>query len=393
MPEKADRPPMLAVEDLVKDFPSVRALDHVSLAFREGEVHGIVGENGAGKTTLMKILSGLYRPTEGRLIYEGQPVSVPTPAAANRLGIAMVHQDLTLVDELSVADNVFLGRELSKWGFVNRSETRRQTRRLLDRLGAEIEPGAKVGALSIAQQQMVEVARALSCEASVIIMDEPTAVLARPEAEKLFDLIARLKSQSVTVLYISHILPEVLRICDRITVLRDGQVVTTLSGDELGEGAAGEEELALLMVGRPMADHFPTRPQRGEEVVLNVQNLSVGERVRDVSFRVRAGEILGFAGLVGAGRTEMGEAIAGLRGRTAGRVLVDGVPLQPGRPREAVRSGLAYLPEDRRRCGLLTGRTVLENITIVSLRRYAHPLISPRAELRAAQREIRLGSR
>ncbi len=374
---------ILAVENLTKDFPAVRAVDHVSLSFRRGEVHGIVGENGAGKSTLMKIISGLYQPSAGRLVYGGRTVTATDPAHALRLGVAMVHQELNLVDTLSVADNVFLGREIAAFGFVNRKESIRQARRHLARVGSETDPALKVGSLSIAQRQLVEVAKALSCDAGVLIMDEPTAVLARPEAERLFGLIGRLRAQGVTVLYISHILPEVLRICDRITVMRDGRVVTTLERAEAGDGPKAEARLASLMVGRPMADHFPARSEPGRERVLTVSGLSVEGRVRDVSFEVRGGEVLGFAGLVGAGRTEMAEAIAGLRRRSAGRVAIEGAELAPDRPAEAVRRGLAYLSEDRRGRGLLMGRSVVENVTIVSLKRYAAPFISRRAELQA----------
>jgi len=383
-----DEQTALAVEHLTRDFPSVRALDGVSLAFRRGEVHGVVGENGAGKSTLMKVISGLYRPTSGRLLYGGREVTPSGPADALRLGVAMVHQELNLVDELTVADNIFLGRERTRFGLISRRRSERRARALLRRVGADFEPGVRLKRLSIAQQQMVEIAKALSCDASVLIMDEPTAVLARPEAERLFELIGRLKAEGVTVLYISHLLPEVLRICDRTTVMRDGRVVTTLEGAEIGQGDAAEARLASLMVGRPMSDHFPERPQRGEVVALTVRDLTVPGAVHGVSFEVRAGEVLGFAGLVGAGRTEMAEAVAGLRRRTGGEVLVRGAEVPAGRPREAVARGLAYLSEDRRGRGLITGRSVAENLTIVSLARYCHPLLSRDAELAAVRAQV-----
>jgi ribose transport system ATP-binding protein len=380
--------PVLTVEDLTKDFPPVRALDGVSLSFARGEVHGIVGENGAGKSTLMKIVSGVYQPTAGRLFYDGREAAVGGPADALRLGVAMVHQELNLVGELSAADNVFLGRELTRFGLVDGRRTARRAGELLRRIGSGLDPRTKVRSLSIAEQQMVEIAKALSCEASVLIMDEPTAVLARPDAERLFALIARLKAEGVTVLYISHLLPEVLRICDRVTVLRDGKVVATLAREELGEGPRAEARLASLMVGRPMADHFPTPAEPRREVVLSVRGLTVPRRVRGVSFRLRAGEVLGFAGLVGAGRTETAEAVAGLRHRSGGRVTVGGTELAPARPQQAVAAGLAYLSEDRRGRGLLMQRSIAENITLISLRRYARPFISRRAELDAVQAHV-----
>ncbi len=384
----AQQQTILAVENLTKDFPAVRAVDGVSLGFRRGEVHGIVGENGAGKSTLMKIISGVYRPSAGRLTYGGRAVTATDPAHALRLGVAMVHQELNLVDTLSVADNVFLGREMTTFCFINRKESIHEARRHLARVGSAIDPAREMGSLSIAQRQMVEIAKALSCNASVLIMDEPTAVLARPEAERLFELIGRLRSQGVTVLYISHILPEVLRICDRITVMRDGKVVTTLERAKFGDGPSAEARLASLMVGRPMADHFPDRAAPQDATVLTVEGLSVQGRVRNVSFEVRAGEVLGFAGLVGAGRTEMAEAVAGLRPRAAGRVTIEGAELRPDQPAQAVRRGLAYLSEDRRGRGLLMGRSVVENVTIVSLKRYAKPFISRRAELAATRAHV-----
>ncbi len=383
-----DTPPALAVENLVKDFPAARALDDVSLAFEAGEVHGIVGENGAGKTTLMSVIGGIYQPTAGRLLRGGEAVTIPDPAHAMRLGIAMVHQELNLVDELSAADNIFLGRELGRFGFVDGRATIQKAGELLERVGSAVDPTVRVRALSVAQQQMVEIARSLSCDASVLIMDEPTAMLAHPEAERLFELIARVRSQGVTVLYISHILPEVLRLCDRITVMRDGKVVRTLDRGDVGEGKQAEGRLASLMVGRPMADHFPARGEPAAATALSVRDLSVPGCVRGVSLDVRAGEVLGFAGLVGAGRTEMAEAVAGLRRRSAGTVAVHGARLEPDRPGDAVEKGLAYLSEDRQGRGLIMGRSVAENITIVSLRRYARPLISRKAELAAVRHHV-----
>lgn len=387
-PERTDERPLLAVEGLTRDFAVVRALHEVSLAFRRGEVHGIVGENGAGKSTLVKVISGLYRPTAGRILHRGEEVRVSDPADALERGIAMVHQELNLVDTLSAADNIFLGREPSRRGLIDRRATIKGAGEALERVGAEFHPATPVGDLSVAQKQMVEVARALNCEAQLLILDEPTAVLPGPDAERLFHLIEGLSDEGVAVLYISHRLPEVLRICDRITVLRDGSVVETLERDQVGEGGATEEKLARLMVGRPMADHFARPEPAGQETVLQVEDLAAEGGVGGVSFEVRAGEILGFAGLVGAGRTETAEAIAGLRKRRDGTVRVGGEPVPPDRPREAVRRGIAYLSEDRRGRGLVTGRSVAENITLVSLPRYCHPFLSRKQEMEAAQTQV-----
>jgi len=376
--------PILAARDLTKDFPAVRALDRVSLSFNPGEVHGIVGENGAGKSTLMKTIAGLYEPTAGSVVLRGRCVRVAGAAHAMRLGISMVHQELNLVDELTVADNIFLGRERTRRGLVDRKRTAAEARALLARVGCEVDPGAKVKTLSVAARQMVEIAKGLSFEAAVLILDEPTAVLTAPETARLFGLIARLRSGGAAVLYISHLLPEVLEICDRVTVMRDGRVVRTLDRADVGRGPEAEAMLGSLMVGREMGDHFPRRGARGDRTVLSVRGLSAGGAVRDVSFDVRAGEVLGFAGLVGAGRTEAAEAVVGLRPRAAGTVTVDGAEVAPD-VHDAVRRGLAYLSEDRAGRGLFLGRSVIENVTIASLRRYARGFIR-----RAAEREATL---
>jgi ribose transport system ATP-binding protein len=381
--------PLLAVEGLTKDFPPLRALDGVSLGFAGGEVHALIGENGAGKTTLARILSGLLAPTSGRVLFRGERVSLPGPAAALRLGIALVHQELNLVDELPVADNLFLGREFTRWGLIKRRRTLDAARGLLDRVGVQLDPAAMLRSLSLAQQQMVEVAKALGHAATVLILDEPTAMLTEREAARLFELIAQLKQRGMAVLYISHRLAEVLAICDRITVLRDGRVVRTLSRAEAGSGPAAEAQLAALMVGRTLSEQFPARIPARDETVLTVRGLSAGERVRDVSFEVRAGEILGFAGLVGAGRTEMALALCGLRPRSAGRVELKGRLLAPANAREAMAGGLAYLTEDRRARGLFLDRSIAENVTISALPRYARLLLDRAAEQDAVAAQAR----
>lgn len=363
-------------------FPAVRALHRVSLALRAGEVHGLVGENGAGKSTLMRILSGLQIPTSGDLLIDGQPVEIRSPADALKHGIAMIHQELNLVDELSVADNIFLGREWTRMGFVDRRRTVEAAREVLQSFGCTIDPKARTGSLSIAQQQLVEIAKALSQNARLLIMDEPTAVLTAAESRKLFDLIADLRQRGITVVYISHILPEVLSICDRITVLRDGEVVTTLEPERVKQTT--ELQLAGLMVGRQLADHYPPRPSGSDEVVLRVEHLSVPGLVENVSFEVRRGEILGFAGLVGAGRTEMAEAIVGLRRRSGGVIRLFGREVAIRDVRDAVKLGMAYLSEDRKAAGLTLGMSIVHNTTLVSLKKYSRGVIDRRAEVRSA---------
>jgi ribose transport system ATP-binding protein len=383
-----DRQPVLSVSAVTRDFGAVRALEGVSLDFLPGEVHGLVGENGAGKSTLMRILAGVDQPTGGRVLHRGRPARLSSPADANRLGITMVHQELNLVDELSAADNIFLGREPMRLGLMDRASMESRAGELLRRVGSDVSPRDKVGRLSVARRQMVEIAKALSFDARVLILDEPTAVLARRDVRRLLDLVRRLRNEGVTVVYISHLLDEVIALCDRISVLRDGKLVRTLaSADGLTEGA-----LASMMVGRQMADHFPPRPAVSSEVVLSVRNLRAGRWAQDVSFDVRRGEILGLAGLVGAGRTETAEALMGLRRRDGGQVRLLGRPIRPAHPRDAVDAGMAYLSEDRRGRGLVIGRPIRENLTLAALRNYTRGLIWPGRERTAAAELIaRLG--
>ncbi len=374
------------VTRLTKEFPGIRALDSVSLAIRRAEVHGIVGENGAGKSTLMKILSGIEQPTAGSILLDGTPVTIVSAHAADRLGIAMIHQELNLVDELSVADNIFLGRERTRWRLVHDRSQHTTARELLKRVGCDIDPGRVVKSLSIAQQQLVEIAKALASQARLLIMDEPTAVLSERETTALLELIAQLKRQGVTILYISHHLSEVLAVCDRVTVMRDGRIVRTLDAK-----AASESELARLMVGRPLGDYYPRRVPAMDDVLLRVRDLGSAAApvtLQSVSFEVRQGEILGFAGLIGAGRTEMGEAIVGLWRRRAGTIEIDGRMIEPRSPRDAVQHGVAYLSEDRKGRGLTIDMGVTENTTLVSLKRYCRPLIRCRAEDAAARRHV-----
>ena len=378
--------PIVIVEHLCKRFGPVRALDDVSLDLRPGEVHAIVGENGAGKSTLMKILSGVEVPDEGRIVIGGCPVNLRHPVDAQRRGISMIHQELNLVDDLSVADNIFLGREPSIFGWVRRGSTMDAATKLLRLVECDVPPTAKVKSLSVAERQMVEIAKAISGNASVLIMDEPTAVLSRREVTALFRLIQRLKNADVAVVYISHILSEVLEICDRVTIMRDGSVVETI--DSAPAYLLGERGLASRMVGRPMADHFPQRLPPQQEVALFVRGLSVPGKVFDVSFDVHEGEILGFAGLVGAGRTEMAEAICGLRPHRCEELLIDGQPVRIRNVKDAVRHGLAYLSEDRKGTGLTLGMSIMQNTTLISLKRYARPLINRRAETAATQRLV-----
>ncbi len=371
--EQSAQIPLLQIDGLSKRFPGAIALADVSLSIHAGQVHGLVGENGAGKSTLMKVLAGIERGDSGRVVLSGKPVAFENPADAQASGIAMIHQETNLVDDLTVAENIFLGREPTRWGFVNRRRLHEAARGLLKQVDAGFGPAVKVRTLSIAERQLVEIAKAISFDARLLIMDEPTAVLTSHETQALFELIGRLKDRGVTIIYISHLLPEVLRLCDKIIVMRDGRVTTTL--DEKQVPATTEQELAGLMVGRPLADHFPTRSAAGQGHALEVRDLSVAGCVYNVSFVVRRGEIIGFAGLIGAGRTEMAEAIMGLRQRSSGVVMVDGKGVDIRSARDAVRAGIGYLSEDRKGTGLHLAMSVAANVTMLSLARYCRPLI------------------
>ena len=375
--------PTLATDGISKHFGVVCALDDVNIQLLPGQVHGIVGENGAGKSTLMKILSGVEQPDSGRVLVRGEPVELRHPVDAQRLGISMIHQELNLIEDLSVADNIFLGREKTSAGWIKESATRAAAGRLLASVGCNVPPGTLVRSLSIAQKQMVEIAKAVSTNASVLIMDEPTAVLSGRETAALFGLIARLRSDGVAIVYISHILPEVLKMCDQVTVMRDGKVVQTMDAATLQQ--IGERGLASKMVGRPIADHFPKRESPGDKIAIEVRGLSVPGVVNEISFTVGRGEILGFAGLIGAGRTEMAEAICGLRHKSAGEIIVDGKPVIIRNVEDAVRCGLAYLSEDRKGTGLTLGMSIAQNTTLASLKTW---WIRRRAEAEITRRRV-----
>ncbi|AIE86088.1 sugar ABC transporter ATP-binding protein [Fimbriimonas ginsengisoli] len=367
--------PILEVRGLTKTFPAVKALDGVDLSVLPGEVHGIVGENGAGKSTLMKILSGIYPPSSGELFFEGAPTAIRNPAAAIRMGIAMIHQELNLVDELSVADNLFLGQERTKAGRIDRGRTRLEADDLLAQVKAGFPSEARVGDLSIAGKQLVEIAKALSYKAKVIIMDEPTAVLSEAESSALFSLMSRLKQDGVAILFISHHLREVREHCDRITVLRDGRLVATFHADAATEGA-----IARMMVGRELADLFPPKSVPSAGTVLKVTGLRLVRSAPPFDLEIRAGEIVGLAGLVGSGRTEVAEAIVGLRPKVGGEIEVGGQAVSIRRPIDAMRCGLAYVSEDRKERGLVLGMDTVQNVTLANLRRYAHPVVRKKEE-------------
>lgn len=364
-----------------KDFGAGLVLDDVSFSVEAGEIHALIGENGAGKSTLMKILGGYLPPTGGHITLDGEVTHFRDQRAAEEAGIVLIHQELNLVEDLSAADNIFLGRERRRGPFLAEDVMRREARALLDRVGLAIDPGVKVKQLIVAQKQLLEIAKALSRNARLLIMDEPTASLTPSEVERLFELIRDLNGRGVTVLYISHKLDEVTALAHRVTVLRDGRYVTTVDGP-----GTGRHQLANLMVGREMADMFPEKhPSPRDEVVLEATDVRVPGWASGVSFELRAGEILGFAGLVGAGRTELFEGLLGLRRRSAGQLRLNGHRLELRHPADAVRAGIVYLSEDRKGKGLHTRLPLAPNLTLMALRRYATPLLHPERERRALE--------
>ncbi|OPG01269.1 sugar ABC transporter ATP-binding protein [Microbispora sp. GKU 823] len=356
---------------IVKQFPGVRALNGVDLDVRAGEVHCLLGQNGAGKSTLIKTLAGAHQPDEGTIVFDGTEVRLAGPTAAIRLGISTIYQELDLVDGLSVAENVFLGHEPARLGFVSRGEANRITRELLAGLGhGEIRPTTEVGRLSPAAKQVVSMARALSYDTRLIVMDEPSAALAHDEVTNLFRIIRELTAQGVAVIYISHRLEEIREIGDRVTVLKDGRTVAV----GLPAKDTPTSQVVALMTGREVEHVFPPRPRPGSHddrpEILRVEKLTVPGRVTDVSFTVRAGEIVGLAGLVGSGRSEIIEAIYGAR-RAEGRVVLNGAPVRGGSPSRAVRAGMGLAPEERKAQALLLDQSVMRNISLSSLDRYA----------------------
>jgi ribose transport system ATP-binding protein len=358
---------VLSVRGASKSFPGVQALQGVDLDVVGGEVHAIVGENGAGKSTLMKILAGIYQPDAGSIALDGQPIDIDGPRRAMALGIAMIHQELNLAPNLSVAENIFLGRAPTRGGLIDWRRLDRQARALLGRLGIDLEVRDIVEDLSVARQQMVEIAKALSLEARVIIMDEPTSALTERETATLFGIIGRLKAEGVAVVYISHRLDEIFRVADRVTVLRDGRLV---GGAPIAETTPGQ--LIGLMVGRELTALFPKSAVEPGPPVLEVRHLSRAGVLHDISFAVRRGEILGLAGLVGAGRTELARALFGADALDGGEIMLDGRHVTIRGPRDAIRHGLGFVTEDRQLHGLVLGMSVRENATLASLPRLTH---------------------
>ena len=356
---------VLEMRDIVKRYPGVLAVDHGQLTLRPGEVHCLVGENGAGKSTLMKVLAGAIPMDSGEIRLSGEPVSVTSPHHAQQLGISMIYQEFNLSPFLSVAENIFLGREprLGKTPFINWSTMYRDAREILGRVRTDLDVRKPVNECSVAQQQIVEIAKALSFSSKVIVMDEPSATLTDHELKALFDLIRGLKKDGIGMIYISHRLEEIFEIGDRVTVMRDGQYIGTKEVSEVHR-----EDLIHMMVGRELKDEYPKEGcARGEEVLL-VEGLGIDGAFQDVSFSLHKGEIMGLTGLVGAGRTEVARAIFGADKLHAGQIFLDGRPITVTSPQDAIRQGIGLLTEDRKTQGLVLGMSVRENTTLANLK-------------------------
>ncbi|TDB60420.1 sugar ABC transporter ATP-binding protein [Arundinibacter roseus] len=359
---------ILQVSNLHKSFGGIKALDGVQLSLQRGEVLALMGENGAGKSTLMKILIGLESADSGEILFEGKPLKSSNVKQTLDRGISMIHQEILMVPELTVAENIFLGRETTRWlpGWVDDRHMYHQTDLLLAELGLTLSARTKMKYLSVAERQMVEIAKAISNNARIIIMDEPTSALSDKEVTTLFRIIRDLKAQGVAIIYISHKMEEIAQVADTITVLRDGRYIATKPAAELDK-----ESLIALMVGRQIDQLFPEATTQKGETVLSVRNLSRAGAFSDISFDIRAGEVLGLAGLMGAGRTEVARVIYGLDAATAGEIFLKGQKVAVHSPQDAIRHGIGYLSEDRKALGCIPGMSVQHTLTLSSLARFA----------------------
>lgn len=379
--------PILEVAGVSKAFPGVQALQDVSLAILPGEIHALVGENGAGKSTLIKILAGAIKADTGVIRIRGRQVTIDNPHHAQALGISIIHQDLNLVPYLSVAANIYLGREPRKGpgsAFIDEKAMHEEASALLQELGVELDPGEVVWRLSVARQQIVEIAKALSFNAAVIAMDEPTSALTQAEQERLFEIVRKLRNSGVSVLYISHRMEEIFELADRVTVMRDGQVIGTAPINEVSRA-----DLIRMMVGREVAQDYPRPAPPSHEEILRVEGLTRRSVVENASFALHKGEILGITGLVGAGRTELARLIFGADPVDAGTIYLEGRPVTIRSPADAIRLGIALLTEDRKRQGLVLGMPVFANISLATLPSFVRRrFVDESSERKAAQKFV-----
>ncbi len=353
---------IVELENVCKGFPGVKALDNVSFTLKSGEVLALLGENGAGKSTLMKILSGVYARDKGTMKIFGEAIGDMNPVKAQELGIAIIHQELNMCDHLTVAQNIFLGREISKKGILSDKEMADEAGKILDGLNIDIDPETIVGDLSVSKQQMVEIAKALSTKAKILIMDEPTSALTSKEIDDLFAIIQRLKNEGHGIVYISHRLEELQYIVDRVMILRDGQYITSMDYKD-----TSLREIISYMVGREITEKFPRIDRSIEKKILEVKNLNAGKMVRDISFSLYEGEIVGIAGLMGAGRTETTRALFGADPKDSGEIMIDGVEVTINTPIDAIKSGIVLVPENRKKDGLCTKLSIRDNIALPNL--------------------------
>ncbi len=359
---------LVSMEGIDKSFPGVKALDQCQFELRAGEVHALVGENGAGKSTLMKVLSGIYAKDAGRILFKGKEVEIPNPRAAQNLGISIIHQELNLMPHLTLAQNIFIGREPRRGikFLLDETAINQQTAELFASMHLKLDPKTRASNLTIAKQQMVEIAKALSFNSEVLIMDEPTAALTDAEIDDLFTFIRGLREKGVGIIYISHRLEELKQISDRVTVMRDGRYIDTVQTAE-----ATTDQIISMMVGRTIYEAKPELPENpSEEIVLEARSLNRGKVLQDVSFHLKKGEILGFAGLMGAGRTEVARAIFGADPVDSGEIYILGEKVEVDTPQKAVWNGIGYLSEDRKRYGLALGLELKENIVMASLGKF-----------------------
>lgn len=373
---------ILEMKQIDKSFPGVHALDHVDFDVRRGEVHALMGENGAGKSTLMKVLTGIYTKDSGSIVYEGKEIEFRSAREAQNAGVIIVHQELNMVGDLTVAQNIFLGREPKKGFGVDDRKMIKDSRELFERLKIDIDPAAKMSNLTVGKQQMCEIAKAISHKAKVIIFDEPSAALTEKEIEDLFAIICDLRKDQLGIVYISHRMDEIKVITDRVTVMRDGTYVGTLITKE-----STKDDIINMMVGRIIYEDPKQQSACPADapVVLKVENLNAGKMVKNVNFELHQGEILGFSGLMGAGRTEMARALFGADPKQSGNIYIGGEKVEIKSPQDAVRHGIGYLSEDRKRYGVVVGRSVAENTTMACLENYLNGfLINKKAENKAS---------
>ena len=377
---------ILTMKDIDKSFPGVHALDHVNFEVRRGEVHALMGENGAGKSTLMKVLTGIYTKDSGTITFEGKEVEFHNTREAQDAGIVIVHQELNMLGHLTVAQNIFIGREFKKGIYIDDRRMNEEAKKLFDKLHIDIDPTEIMSNLTVGKQQMCEIAKAISHDAKVIIFDEPSAALTEAEIEELFKIIRDLRKQNLGIVYISHRMDEIKVITDRVTVMRDGCYVGTLITEK-----CTKDDIINMMVGRVIYEDPKTESAvpKDAPIVLKVENLNAGRMVQNVSFELRKGEILGFSGLMGAGRTEPARAIFGADAKTSGDIYVNGKKVEINSPQDAVKCGIGYLSEDRKRFGIVVQKSVAENSTMASLENFVKGIfINKKEEKKIAQKYV-----